>query len=143
MNQADVLVQLKEIKNKKVRAFYSDQNDRINDWLEVDALVMALADDVIDSMDPDRDNDGRRERTAGLQDGGGNIWDFLPEDEKERRAKAEKKAKWAININVIANIILLIAKVRATHTSPSCVTDFMTDHCRLLFVLTLSNRISR
>lgn len=104
-------MQLKQIKDKKVRAFYEAQNDRLNDWLEVDALVMALADDVIDSMDPDRDNDGRREHTGGLQTGGGQIWDFLPEEEKTKRKDGEKKAKWAININVLANILLLLAKV--------------------------------
>lgn len=87
-------LQLKAIKNKKVRAFYESQNDRLNDWLEVDALVMALADDVLDSMDPDADNDGRRERHGGLQDMSGNIWEFLPEDEKKRRQDGEKKAKW-------------------------------------------------
>lgn len=103
--------QLKEIKNKKVRHFYAEQNVRIDDWLEVDALVKALADDVLDSMNPDADNDGRREHTGGLQDFDGTIWEFLPGDVKEKRQAAEKKAKWAININVIANVILLVAKV--------------------------------
>ena len=80
--------------------------------MEVDAIVMSLADDVLDSMDPDPDNDGVRERGGGgLADVGGNIWDFLPEEEKTKRQQAEKKAKWAININVLANILLVIAKV--------------------------------
>lgn len=42
---------------------------------------------------------------------GGNIWEFLPENVKKARQDSEKKARWAININVIANILLLIAKV--------------------------------
>ena len=51
--------QLKEIKNKKVRKFYEEQNDRLNDWLEVDTIVIALADDILDSMNPrDLDGDG-------------------------------------------------------------------------------------
>ncbi|KAF4554027.1 Hypothetical protein D9617_5g069030 [Elsinoe fawcettii] len=111
--------ELKGIENKKVRQFYEEQNERINDWLEVDHLVMALADDVLDSMDPDHDGDGDQERQGGLQKGKGNIWDFLPEEEKEKRAKGEKKAKWAININVIANILLLIAKIVAAFYSDS------------------------
>ena len=44
--------ELQEIKNKKVRAFYEQQNDRLNDWLEVDTLVTSMADDVLDSMNP-------------------------------------------------------------------------------------------
>jgi hypothetical protein len=39
---------LKAIKNKKVRKFYEEQNDTLNDWAEVDSLVFALADDVLD-----------------------------------------------------------------------------------------------
>jgi len=34
---------LKEIKDKKVRRFYEDQNERLNDWLEVDTLVRHVA----------------------------------------------------------------------------------------------------
>ena len=47
-NQAE----LKAIKDKKIRAFYEQQNERLNDWLEVDHLVMSMADDVLDSMNP-------------------------------------------------------------------------------------------
>ncbi|GAB7340565.1 hypothetical protein MBLNU457_6979t1 [Dothideomycetes sp. NU457] len=112
--------ELKEIKNKKVRKFYESQNDRLNDWMEVDAIVMSLADDVLDSMDPDPDGDGVRERgDGGLADVGGNIWEFLPEEVQNKRQKAEKKAKWAININVLANIILVIAKLIAATQSSS------------------------
>ncbi|KAH0336808.1 hypothetical protein KCU81_g8412, partial [Aureobasidium melanogenum] len=111
--------ELKQIKDKKVRKFYQDQNNRLNDWAEVDALVKALADDVLDSMNPDADGDGQRERHGGLQDADGAIWEFLPDDVKENRQKAEKKAKWAININVIANILLLIAKLAAAFYSSS------------------------
>lgn len=111
--------ELKEMKNKGVREFYEKQNNRLNDWLEVDAIVTAVADDVLESMDPDPDNDGDRERGGGLQSMHGNIYEFLPDEEKERRANAEWKAKWAININVIANIILLIAKIVAAFFSGS------------------------
>lgn len=92
--------QLKEIKDKKVRAFYEAQNQRLNDWLEVDATVMAIADDVLESMDPDPDNDGHRERGGGIQDVGGKVGELLPEEEREKRAKAQKKAKWAINVSM-------------------------------------------
>lgn len=111
--------ELKEMKNKGVRKFYEAQNDRLNDWLEVDAIVTAVADDVLESMDPDPDNDGDQERGGGLQSANGNIYEFLPDEEKKRRENAEWKAKWAININVIANIILLIAKIVAAFFSGS------------------------
>ncbi|KAK0252956.1 hypothetical protein B0A54_14400 [Friedmanniomyces endolithicus] len=112
--------ELKAMKNKKVRAFYEKQNDRLNDWLEVDAIVMAVADDVLDSFDPDPDHDGINERNnQGLHTSGGNIQDFLPQDEKERRQKAGNRAKWAINTNVLANILLLIGKIIAVTSSGS------------------------
>ena len=44
--------ELKGIKDKKIRTFYEQQNERLNDWLEVDTLVMSMADDVLDSMNP-------------------------------------------------------------------------------------------
>lgn len=146
MTRVDMILasQLKGIKNKKVRHFYEEQNNRLNDWLEVDAIVMALADDVLDSMDPDRDNDGRRERTGGLQELGGTIWDFLPEEEKKNREASQKKAKWAININVIANIILLIAKVSRVwriRVFDSRLTKPL-DYCCILFRLLVPHCVS-
>ncbi|SMQ47932.1 unnamed protein product [Zymoseptoria tritici ST99CH_1A5] len=111
--------ELKEIKNKGVRKFYEAQNERLNDWLHVDAIVMAVADDVLESMDPDPDRDGIRERGGGIQDVSGHIGELLPQEEQDKRAKAEKKARWAININVIANIILLIGKIAAAFSSGS------------------------
>lgn len=111
--------ELKGIKNKKVRAFYEDQNERLNDWREVDALVKAVADDVLESMDPDPDNDGIRERAGGIQLAAGNIGEFLPEEEKVKRRKAQRRATWAININVIANVLLLAGKIAAAFSSGS------------------------
>jgi hypothetical protein len=52
---------LKCIENKQVRRFYEEQNERLNDWLEVDTVVTAIADDVLESMDPDPDRDGDHE----------------------------------------------------------------------------------
>lgn len=43
---------LDAIKDKKIKAFYAQQNESLNDWLEVDTLVMSMADDVLDSMNP-------------------------------------------------------------------------------------------
>lgn len=111
--------ELKEIKNKKVRAFYEGQNARLNDWLEVDAVVMAVADDVLESMDPDPDRDGIRERGGGIQEVAGNVGELLPEEEQEKRRKANTRAKWAININVIANVLLLTGKIVAAFSSGS------------------------
>ncbi|KAL8946093.1 MAG: hypothetical protein Q9222_007466 [Ikaeria aurantiellina] len=112
--------EIKEIKSKKVRKFYESQNERLNDWLEVDTVVMSIADDVLDSMNPqDLDGDGVAERRGALHDQGDRIHEMLPEDEREKRRKADRKAKWAININVIANIVLLAAKGIAAGYSSS------------------------
>ena len=91
--------ELKGIKDKKVRAFYEQQNERLNDWLEVDTLVMSMADDVLDSMNPrDADGDGVAELGGMLKTTKGDIDPLLPEDERERRKTGEKRAKWAINV---------------------------------------------
>ncbi|KAF1990529.1 hypothetical protein K402DRAFT_410507 [Aulographum hederae CBS 113979] len=111
--------ELKDVKNKKVRQFYEEQNQRLNDWLEVDTLVKALADDILDSFNPDRDHDGIVERDTALRDIHEDIEALLPEDEQHSRRKEAKKARWAININVVANILLLIAKVAAVFFSSS------------------------
>ncbi|KAJ9657760.1 hypothetical protein H2201_008073 [Coniosporium apollinis] len=112
--------ELKEISNKKVRAFYESQNERLDDILEVDTVVMAIADDVLESMNPqDLDNDGVAESGGPLRSTGENIEPFLPDDERETRRKARRNAKWAININVIANILLLAAKCAAAGYSSS------------------------
>jgi hypothetical protein len=50
--------ELKAIGDKKIKRFYERQNDKLNDWLEVDAIVTALADDVLESFNPDPDFDG-------------------------------------------------------------------------------------
>ena len=91
----------------------------LNDWIEVDSLVMAVTAGVLDSMDPDADHDGVIEHSGALRDAGENVEQLLPEDEREARRKANKKARWAININIIANVILLTAKVIAAFKSNS------------------------
>ncbi|KAL8779157.1 MAG: hypothetical protein Q9213_007083 [Squamulea squamosa] len=112
--------EIKKIKNKKVRQFYEAQNERLNDWLEVDTVVTSIADDVLDSMNPqDLDGDGVAEIRGALHHQGDRIHEMLPDDEREKRRKAERNAKWAININVIANIVLLIAKGIAAGYSQS------------------------
>ncbi|KAF1994219.1 hypothetical protein P154DRAFT_448164 [Amniculicola lignicola CBS 123094] len=103
--------ELKNIKNKKVRQFYEEQNLRLDDWLEVDMVVMSVADDVLDSMAPrDLDNDGVAEERGPLGSSAENVEVFLPDDEREKRGKAVRNATWAINVNVVVNIILLAAK---------------------------------
>lgn len=90
---------IKEIKNKKIKRFYEKQNDSLNDWLEVDMLVMSMADGVLDSMNPrDLDGDGVAENGGALKRNGGDIEPLLPEDEREHRRKGERRAKWAINV---------------------------------------------
>lgn len=103
--------EIKEIKNKKIRKFYEGQNERLNDWLEVDTVVMSVAEDVLDSMNPqDLDGDGIAERRGGLHDNGERVYELLPEDEKEKRGKAERNAKWAINVGTL---VLVAFGIRA------------------------------
>ncbi|KEY69272.1 hypothetical protein S7711_01723 [Stachybotrys chartarum IBT 7711] len=110
---------LDSIENKKVREFYEQQNERLNDWLEVDAVVSSVADDVLESMNPDPDRDGDHERIGGLQRVAGEIGELLPEDEKARRRKAAKRANWAVAVNVLANILLVAGKLFAVFTTGS------------------------
>ncbi|MCJ1439186.1 hypothetical protein MMC27_008577 [Xylographa pallens] len=101
--------ELKSIKNKKVRQFYENQNSRLNDWLEVDTLVKSVADDVLDSMNPDADHDGIAERQGALQGAGGNIEELLPEDEREKRQKEKQQARWTINVGLDPTMIMVIS----------------------------------
>jgi hypothetical protein len=92
--------QLKCIPNKKLRAFYEEQNRRLDDWLEVDMVVSSLADDIVDSMHPrDTDGDGVAEDRGPLGISGEDLEPFLPEDERERRRKSAKHVRWAINVS--------------------------------------------
>ena len=111
--------ELKRIRNKDVRRFYEEQNERLDDWVEVDAVVTHIADDVLESMDPDPDRDGDQERSGGIQHVQGNIGELLPHDEKMRRKRAARQASLAININVVANILLLAGKAFAAFTTGS------------------------
>ena len=36
-----------------MRAFYEKQNANLDDWIEVDTIVMSIADDILDSFNPD------------------------------------------------------------------------------------------
>ena len=102
-----------------MRKFYEAQNERLTDWLEVDTLVEAMADDIMDSMNPDADHDGIVDRPGGLQNVGERITDLLPEEDREKRRRAARNARWAININVVANVLLLIGKGVAASQSSS------------------------
>lgn len=111
---------MKAIKPKKVRLFYEEQNERLDDWLEVNAIVKALSDDILESFDPrDDDGDGIAEGGGALQDTQGCVEPFLPDEEQEKRRVGRRNAKWAIYINVIANILLLVAKAIAAGYSSS------------------------
>uniref|UniRef100_A0A8H7K659 Cation efflux protein transmembrane domain-containing protein n=1 Tax=Bionectria ochroleuca TaxID=29856 RepID=A0A8H7K659_BIOOC len=70
-------------------------------------------------MNPDPDEDGDQERSGGLQHVAGCVGELLSEDEKARRQKAANKAKWAINVNVAVNVLLLAGKAFAVFTTGS------------------------
>lgn len=92
--------EINQMKDKKIRKFYEQQNNSLNDWLEVDTLVMSMADHILDSMNPrDLDQDGVAEAGGALKQTGGDITPLLPEDEREKRRKGERNAKWAINVS--------------------------------------------
>ncbi|EHY51792.1 Metal tolerance protein 7 [Exophiala dermatitidis] len=111
--------ELKAIKNKKLRKFYETQNATLDNWAEVDNIVLAVADEVIDSMNTDADNDGIREREGRLQHVEEHVEEMLPFELQEKRRKAKRYARWAININVIANILLVVGKGVAALKSSS------------------------
>lgn len=111
--------QLKSIKNKKVRQFYEKQNDALSDWLEVDSVVRSIADDILESFNPDPDHDGLLEHGGALQAQHEDIEAFLPQEERDKRSKAERAARRAILVNVVANVFLLAAKVTACFFSSS------------------------
>lgn len=92
--------ELEAMTNKKLRAFYEAQNQTLNDWAEVDSLVWSLADDVLDSMNPDADHDGIVERETPLKGTGDDLESFLPPEEREKRAKGHRLAKRAVNVRV-------------------------------------------
>lgn len=122
------LSEIKQMKNKKIKAFYEAQNDRLNDWLEVDSLVMNMADDVLDSMNPqDADGDGIAEEGGKLMETAGDISPLLPEDERERRRVGEKRARWAINVGLTFRTPLYNAKSTqlARCRQPSIKTWFL------------------
>ena len=91
---------IKNAKNKKLKKFYEEQNEALNDWLEVDTAVRFIADDIFESFDPDADHDGQNENGGPLQNLGEDVEAFLPEEEREKRRKEKKKAMWAINVRV-------------------------------------------
>lgn len=92
---------LQSIKNKHVRAFYEAQNQKLNDWAEVDSLVCSLADDVVDSMDPDANRDGVVDRDTPLLYTGNDLEAYLPWNERERRIKDSRTAQRALNVSSI------------------------------------------
>lgn len=94
--------ELKHMDNKKVKHFYKQQNQALNDWREVDSVVRSIADDILESFDPDRDHDGLLEHGGALQAQGEDVEAFLPEEEQAVRKKAQRSAKRAINVRIIA-----------------------------------------
>lgn len=99
-SQSELQEMKKQGVKKEIRQFYERQNEKINDWLEVDMLVNAMADEVLDSMNPkDLDGDGVVDAGGVFQRSGEeSVEQLLPEDEREERRRGEKRARWAINV---------------------------------------------
>jgi CelD/BcsL family acetyltransferase involved in cellulose biosynthesis len=99
--------ELKSIKNKRVREFYESQNQKLNDWAEVDSLVWSLADDVVDSIDPDANRDGVVDRTTPLLYTNYDLEAFLPQEEREKRLKNYRTAQRALNVSYLTFSFIL------------------------------------
>ncbi|KAL9051530.1 MAG: hypothetical protein Q9162_005959 [Coniocarpon cinnabarinum] len=140
--------ELDGIKTKSVKNFYKAQNANLDEWLEVDMIVRSIGDDIIDSFDP-QDSDGDGVPDGGpLQASGDDVAPYLPEEEREKRRKQLKYARWAININVIANIALLAAKLFAITFSDSLsliasAVDSALDLLCTLIIYTTSKLVQR
>jgi hypothetical protein len=63
-------------------------------------VVSSLADDIVESMHPrDTDGDGVAEERGPLGSSGEDLEPFLPEEEREKRRRSAKHARWAINVS--------------------------------------------
>lgn len=91
--------ELKSICNTRVRAYYEAQNQKLNDWAEVDSLVCSLADDIIDSTNPDADHDGIIDSNAPLYSVDHDLEAFLPDEERAKRHQNSRVAQRALNVN--------------------------------------------
>lgn len=92
--------ELKAIRNKKVRAYYEAQNQKLNDWAEVDSLVWSLSDDIIDSTNPDADHDGIIDSNAPLYSTDYDLEAFLPTEERDKRHHDSRVAQRALNVKI-------------------------------------------
>jgi hypothetical protein len=99
------------IKDKRVREYYEAQNQKLNDWAEVDRLVWSLADDVVDSTNPDADRDGILDRDTPLYLTGYDVEAFLPQDERDRRVRDDRMAKRFLNVGALTLISASHAKL--------------------------------
>ena len=93
-------------------------------------IVTSLADDILDSMHPrDVDGDGVVDDRGPLGNSGEALEPFLPDDERERRARSAKHVRWAINVSIVPSIDskVVLTHHRSMSASTSC--------CSLLKVL--------
>jgi hypothetical protein len=137
--------ELKNIKSKQIRKFYETQNERLNAWLEVDTLVMTMAEDIFESMNPDRDGDGVAEQNGALQGVEGRLEELLPKEAREERRQGEKHARWAIKVCLtphptIPTIFNAGTRVDQRHRERASFGSEM--HGSLLFVIIVFDSIA-
>lgn len=111
--------ELKQLKDKKIKAYYERLNQRVDEYIEVDTIVEAMAEQIIDSMNPDIDHDGVIDHMGGLQNVNYRVEEMLPDEIQMQRRKDKKTSKRAINVNVAANVVLVAAKGFASLSSSS------------------------
>lgn len=100
--------ELKSIRNTQVRAYYEAQNQKLNDWAEVDSLVWSLADDIIDSTNPDADHDGIIDSNAPLYSVDHDLEAFLPSEERSKRHHNSRVSQRALNVNTLCLVFHLL-----------------------------------
>ncbi|KAL7410983.1 hypothetical protein BDY24DRAFT_398258 [Mrakia frigida] len=126
-------VELKEIKNAEVRAFYEHQNEILDRYVEVDELLdSSLPKEIFDTFSSRRrpslsGNHGLvRESWVSAEngyegEGDGETEPLLKRENgaEEREKRKEKRESLMLNVNILINIVLLASKGGAVLLSKS------------------------
>lgn len=109
------IIQLKKI-NRKASDFYRLQNERLDDWLEVDRIVRALGHDISETLGPRDDKKDRISKCVDPLHAQGRFDGTLLED---GRIIEFQRQKLAFNINMAANVSLFVVEGLAICSSTS------------------------
>ncbi|KAJ7505577.1 hypothetical protein B0H11DRAFT_2273063 [Mycena galericulata] len=111
--------ELKTIKNRGVREFYQQQNEILDSFLEVEAvLTSTLPDNIYGTFANRRIFDGPSVLSPIADDEEAERQPLLPDTESKEK-KRERADKIALNVNMLVNILLLVSKGGAVLLSNS------------------------